>query len=318
MKRRAFIAGIGSAVALPLTSHAQERTRRVGALILGNADAEAFGKELRQGLASAGYVEGRNLQVDIRSAQGRLELLPQLAAELVATRVDVLFALYTPCARAAQQATRDIPIVSILANPVETGFIASLSRPGGNFTGVSMLAAEAHGKCVEVWADMLPGIRKVAALINTRDPFTPLLLEKIELSGKEAGVEIVTARAGGLDELEPAITAAQAAGAQALVMQGSLSSRAVSELSLKHRLPAASFTRSFSEVGGLFSYGPDATDAFQRGTSFVIRVLQGGKPADMPVEQATKFELVINMKTAKVLNVSVPPMLLARADEVIE
>ncbi len=292
--------------------------RRVGALILGNADAEAFGKEVREGLAKAGYVEGRNVQLDIRSAQGRLELLPQLAAELVASRVDVLVALYTPCARAAQQATRDIPIVAIVANPVETGIIASLARPGGNITGVSLLAAEAHGKCVEVFAEMLPGIRKVAALGNTRDPFMPLLLEKIHASGKAANVEIVTVTAGGIEELEPAITKALAEGAKALVMQGSLPSRIVTELALKHRLPAASFTRSFPEVGGLMSYGPDATDSFQRGTYFVIKVLQGGKPAEIPAEQATKFELVLNLKTAKTLDIAMPPMLLARADTVIE
>jgi putative ABC transport system substrate-binding protein len=318
MRRRDFIAGLGGAAAWPLAGRAQERVRRVGALILGNADADAFGKELREGLAKAGYREGRNVQLDIRSAQGRLELLPQLAAELVAAKVDVLVALYTPCARAAQQATREIPIVAIVANPVETGLIAGLARPGGNITGVSLLAAEAHGKCVEVFAEMLPGVRKVAALGNTRDPFMPVLLEKIYLSGKATGVDIVTVTAGGTDEIEPAIAAAIRGGARALVMQGSLPSRIVSEMAMKHRLPAASFTRSFAEVGGLVSYGPDATDSFRRGTHFVVRVLEGAWPADMPAEQATKFELVINLKTAKALGVSVPATLLARADETIE
>jgi putative ABC transport system substrate-binding protein len=317
MRRRDVIAGLGAAAALPLVARAQGM-RRVGALILGNADAEAFSKELRDGLAKAGYVEGRNVQLDIRSAQGRLDLLPSLATGLVAARVDVLVALYTPCARAAQHATRDIPIVAIVANPVETKIIASLARPGGNITGVSLLAAEAHGKCVEVFADMLPGIRKVAALGNTRDPFMPLLLEKIHASGKAANVEIVTVTAGGIDELEPAITKALAEGVQALVMQGSLPSRIVTQLALKHRLPAASFTRSFAEVGGLFSYGPDATDSFQRGTYFVIKILQGGKPAEIPAEQATKFELVINLKTANALAITIPKDVLLRADEVIQ
>jgi putative tryptophan/tyrosine transport system substrate-binding protein len=320
MRRREFITLLGGAAASPLAARAQqrERMRHVGALILGNADADAFRKELREGLSKAGYVEGRNVQIDVRSAQGKLELLPRLAGELVAAKVDVLVALYTPCARDAQQATRDIPIVAIVANPVETGFIASLARPGGNITGVSLMAAEAHGKCVEVFADMLPSARKVAALGNASDPFMPLFLDKVRLSAKETGVEIITVMVRSADEIEQAFTTIAKEGAQALVMQGSLPSRAVAELALKHRLPAATFTRSFPEVGGLMSYGPDATDSFRRGVYFVIKVLEGAKPAEIPAEQPTKFELVINLKTAKALGISVPATLLARADDVIE
>ena len=320
MRRRKFLSLVGgAAAALPFTAHAQQvQVRRVGALILGNADAEAFRKEMREGLSKAGYMEGRNVLFDIRSAQGRLDLLPQLASELVAAKVDVLVALYTPCARAAQQATRDIPIVAIVANPVETGLIASLAQPGGNITGVSLMAAEAHGKCVEVFGDMLSSLRKVAALGNASDPFMPLFLEKVHLSGKAAGIEILPVTVRSADEIEAAFANILKDGAGALVMQGSLPSRTVAELALKHRLPAATFTRSFPEVGGLMSYGPNATDSFQRGVYFVIKILQGGKPADIPAEQPTKFELVINLNTAKALNLTVPPTLLARADEVIE
>ena len=320
MKRRSFLTLLGGAAATwPVAARAQQpKMRRVGALILGNADAEAFGKEMRDGLSKAGYVEGRNILFDIRSAQGRIDLLPTLAAELVAAKVDVLVALYTPCARAAQQATRDIPIVAIIANPVETGFIASLARPGGNITGVSLMAAEAHGKCVEVFGDMLPSVRKVAALGNANDPFMPLFLEKIRLSAKAAKIDIIEAKVRGADEIEGAFASVVKDGAGALVMQGSLPSRTVADLALKQRLPAGSFARSFAEVGGLMSYGPNATDSFQRGVYFVIKILQGGKPAEIPVEQPTKFELVINLKTAKILGLTVPPALLARADEVIE
>jgi putative tryptophan/tyrosine transport system substrate-binding protein len=319
MRRRQFIAFAGSAAVWPFATQAQQtRIRRVGALILGNADAEAFGKEMREGLSKAGYVEGQNVQFDIRSAQGQLDLLPKLAAELVASKADVIVALYTPCARAAQQATRDIPIVAIIANPVETGFITNLARPGGNITGVSLMAAEAHGKCVEVFGDMLPSVRKVAALGNASDPFMALFLEKMHLSGKAAGVEIATVTVRKADEIEAAFASIQEQGAGALVMQGSLPSRVVADLAIKQRLPAASFTRSFVEVGGLMSYGPNATDSFQRGVYFVIKILQGGKPADIPAEQPTKFELVINLKTAKALGIVMPPSLLARADEVIE
>jgi putative ABC transport system substrate-binding protein len=319
MRRREFVALVGGAAAWPAVARAQQtRMRGVGALILGNADAEAFRKEMREGLSKAGYIEGRNVQFDIRSAQGRLDLLPKLAVELVASKVDVIVALYTPCARAAQQATRDIPIVAIVANPVETGFIASLARPGGNITGVSLMAAEAHGKCVEVFGDMLPSVRKVAALGNASDPFMALFLEKMHLSGKAAGIEIATVTVRKADEIEAALASIQAQGAGALVMQGSLPSRLVADLAMKLRLPAASFTRSFVEVGGLMSYGPNATDSFQRGVYFVIKILQGGKPAEIPAEQPTKFELVVNLKTAKALGITVPPTLLARADEVIE
>ena len=318
MRRRDFIAGLVSAAAMPLAGRAQQRVRHVGALILGNADAESFRKELREGLSKAGYIEGQNVQFDIRSAQGRLDLLPGLAAELVAAKADVIVALYTPCARAAQRATRDIPIIAIVANPVETGLIASLSRPGGNITGVSLMAAEAHGKCVEVLADMLPGTRKVAALGNASDPFMPLFLERVQLSGKVAKVEIVTVAVRNAGEIEAAFAKMLKDGAQAMVMQGSLPGRTVAELALKQRLPAASFTRSFAEVGGLMSYGPNATDSFRRGVYFVIKILQGARPAELPAEQPTKFELVFNSKTAKALGITLPPTLLARADEVID
>lgn len=320
MRRRDFIkAGTILAASWPVAAHAQSaKMHRVGALILGNADAEAFQKELREGLSQRGYFEGRNVQLDIRSAQGRMERLPELAAELVAARVDVIVALYTPSARAAQQATRDIPIVAIVANPVETGIIASLARPDGNITGVSLMAAEAHGKCVEVFADMLPSVQKIAALGNASDPFMPLFLEKVQLSGKASRIEIAPLSVRSADELPEAFATIQKAGAGALIMQGSLPSRTIAELALKQRLPAGTFTRSFPEVGGLMSYGPNATDSFRRGVHFVIKVLQGGRPAEIPVEQPTKFELVINITSARALGIAIPQTLLARADDVIE
>jgi putative ABC transport system substrate-binding protein len=165
---------------------------------------------------------------------------------------------------------------------------------------------------------MLPSLQKIAALGNASDPFTPLFLEKVHLSGKAAGIEIAPVTVRGPDEIEAAFTTVVKGGAGALVMEGSLPSRIVAEIALKQRLPAASFMRSFAEVGGLMSYGPNATDSFQRGVYFVIKILQGGKAAEIPAEQPTKFELVINLKTAKALGLEVPPTLLARADEVIE
>lgn len=318
MRRREFIALASGVAAWPLKSHAQPGIRRIGALILGNADAEAFQRELREGLAKAGYVAGQNVEFDIRSANGMPERLPVLAAELVNSKPDVIVALYTPSARAAQKATQEIPIVAIVANPVETGIIASLTRPGSNITGVSLMAAEAHGKCVEVFSEMLPTAKKVAALCNLSDPFMSLFLEKVQVSGKTAGIEILPVMVRGVAELDMAFANIHNAGAGALVMQGSLPSRVVAELSLKQRLPAATFTRSFPEVGGLMSYGPNATDSFQRGVYFVIKILQGGKPAEIPAEQPTKFELVINLATAKALDLTIPQSLIARADDLIE
>jgi putative tryptophan/tyrosine transport system substrate-binding protein len=320
MRRREFIAGIGSAAAWPVVVRAQQpKVRRVGALLLGNADAEAFRTEMRETLRASGYVEGQNVLFDFRSAAGRLDLLPEQAAQLVALQVDVIVALFTPCALAAQKATPDIPIVVIAANPVEMGLVKSLARPGGNITGVSLMAAESHGKCVELFRDMLPTAQRIAALGNGADPSWHEIIEQVQLAGKLTGVEIdpvIVVR--GPEDIDSAFAAMRTAGADAVVVQGSFSTKAVADLALKHRLPTATVPRAFAEVGGLMSYGASGPETFRRSASFVIKILQGGSPNDMPVEQPTKFELVINLKSAKALGLSVPPTLLARADEVIE
>jgi len=319
VQRRDIIKASSLAAAWPVAARAQPvQMHRIGVLTLGNVESDVFRKDLQEELLKAGYVEGRNVLVDARSAQGRPDLLPVLAAELVAAKVDVLVALLTPSARAAQQATRDVPIVVLTANAVETGIIASLARPGGNITGVSMMAAEAHGKCVEVLSDMLPSVRKVAALGNASDPFMPLFLEHVHLSAKAAGIEIVEASVRSAEQIEAALASVVKDGARALVMQGSLPARMVADFALKQRLPSASFSRSFPDLGGLLSYGANSSDMYRRSVSFVIKILRGAKPADIPAEQPTKFDLVINLRTAKALGINVPPTLLARADDVIE
>jgi putative ABC transport system substrate-binding protein len=318
VRRRTFVGGLSAVAATAWTFSARaQQPKRIGALILGNADAEAFEKAMREGLAKAGYIDGVSVVLDVRSAQGRIDLLPGLASELVAAKVDVLVALYTPCARAAREATREIPIVAIIANPVETGFMASLARPGGNITGVSMMAAEAHGKCVEALRDTLPALRKVAALGNESDSFMPLFFERVYLSGKEAGVEIAPVTVRRPEEIAKAFETIIATGAGAVVMQGSLPSRIVAGLALTHRLAAASITRSFCEVGGLISYGPNAADSFQRGVNFVVKILRGANAAELPAEQPTKFELLLNLTTAKALGITVPLDVLAAAEELI-
>ena len=321
MKRREFITVIGSAAAWPLTVRAQpSKVARIGVLYIGLADSESFKKELREGLRELGYLEGQNISFEFRSAEGKLDRLPELASELVRLKVDVIVALYVPSGLAAKQATREIPIVIIAADPVETGIVASLARPGGNITGVSLMSAVLIGKCVELFRDMLATTRKVALLTNASDPlFAKLILDQTELAGRITGIEIqpITVR-GPDEELDAAFAAMTTGRADALVIQGSLSTRRIADLALAHHLPAASTTRAFADVGGLMSYGADGPALFRQGAKFVHRILQGQQPNDLPIEQPTTFELAINLKTAKAIGLSVPPDLLSIADEVIE
>jgi ABC-type uncharacterized transport system substrate-binding protein len=321
MQRRKFITLLGGAVvSWPLAARAQQtKVYRIGALLIGNAEVNSFRTELQEGLRQAGYVEGRDILFEFRIAEEKLDRLPKLAAELVALRVDVIVALYTPCALAAQQATREIPIVAVSADPVVTGLVASLARPGGNITGISLLALEMHAKCVELFHDMLPAIHRVAALGNGADPASKPFLEHIQVAGKITSIEIAPAimvRAPG--EIDAAFAAMKKEGAGAVVVQGSLASKNTAELALKHGLPSATFTRSFAEAGGLMSYGTRAADVFRQSAVFVNKILQGEKPGIIPIEQPTRFELVVNLKTAKALGLTVPKSFLARADEVIE
>jgi putative tryptophan/tyrosine transport system substrate-binding protein len=226
--RRKFITLLGSAsVAWPRVVGAQQKKlSRIGALVLGNADAELFRAELEEGLRSSGYIEGQNVLLEFRSAEGKPERLPELAAELVALKVDVIVAVYTPCAFAAQRATRQIPIVILAGNPVETGLVSSLARPGGNITGISLVAAELHGKCVELFRDMLPSVRRVAALGNLADPSMKLILDQVQIAGKATGIEIAPSLSvRGPGEIDAALAAMKNDEAGAVVIQGSLSTR---------------------------------------------------------------------------------------------
>src|SRR2546423_3623395 len=320
MQRRDFITLLGGAIAAPGAALAQPtKVYRVGVLLLGNADAASFQTQLSEGLGKSGYLENQNLLLEFRSAEGKLDLLPRLAAELVALKVDVIVALLTPCALAAQKATRDIPLVVVSGDPVGSGLVATMARPGGNVTGVSLMGAEMHGKCVELFRDIFPSVRRIAVLLNNEDPFSKPILEQVQLAGRATGIEIAPyVRVRGQDEIDTAFAAIKEAGAGAVVVQGSLTTKAVAEFALKHGLPAAAQTRSFAEVGGLISYGADGPQVFRQSTAFVTKILRGGNPADMPVEQPTKFELVVNLRTAKALGITIPESFLLRADEVIE
>jgi len=321
MKRREFITLLGGAAAWPLTANTQQsRVARIGALYIGLADAESFKKELREGLRELGYLEGQNIAFEFRSAEGKLDRLPELAAELVRLKVDVIVGLYVPSALAAKQATSEIPIVIVAADPVETGIVAGLARPGGNITGVSLMSAVMIGKCVELFRDMLAATRQIAVLTNSADPlFAKLVLDEAERAGSITGIKIQPIMVRGPDEeLDAAFAAMTRAQANAVVIQGSLSTKRVADLALQHRLPAASTTRAFVDAGGLMSYGADGPALFRLGARFVHKILQGRQPNDLPIEQPTKFELAVNLKTAKAMGLTIPESFLLRADALIE
>ena len=319
MKRREFITLLGGAAAWPITAQSQpDRLRRIGILLMGNAEAASLRTELRDSLRKSGYIEGQNLQFEARSAEGNLDLLPRLAAELVAAKVDVIVAQFTPSAVAAKRATTEIPIVFYAGNPLGTGIVPSLARPGGNLTGLSILGAELQAKCVELLHDMLPSLRRIAALGYASDPFSKQFEELVQLAGRATGIETPTMMLNGPHEIDDAFEAMARAQAGGVIVQGPFSTKQVADLALKHRLASASNFRSFPEAGGLMSYGYQGSALYQHMALLVQKVLQGNKPADMPVEQPTKFELVINLKTAKALGLDVSQNLLSIADEVIE
>jgi putative ABC transport system substrate-binding protein len=321
MRRREFIAALGGAAAVwPLAAHAQQpKVPTIGALVIGNINPEQFWREFRQGLRDLGYVEGQNIRFEFRSAEGHLDRLPELAAELVRLKVDIIVTWFTPTALAAKQATHEIPIVMAeTGDPVGTGLVASLPRPGGNVTGMAAATAELAGKCVQLIRDMLPSARRVTALANATDPFSKPFLEQIELGGEATGTTINPVRISSSEEFETAFASMEKDRPDAVIVQPSLPTIRAAELALKHRVPAVSVPRWFAEGGGLMSYSPRFVVLFRKAAVYVDKILKGAQPADLPVEQPTHFELIINMKTAKSLGIDVPPTLLARADEVIE
>jgi len=322
MRRREFIRIVGSSAAMwPLAAFAQQpKLARIGALYIGTADAETFKNELREGMRELGYVEGQNIAFEFRSAEGKLDRLPELAADLVRLKVDVIVALYVPPSLAAKQATRDIPIVVIVGDPVETGIVPSLARPGGNITGVSLMASALNGKSVELFRDMLPSARRVGVLGHATNPvFAKAMLDEVLLAGRPTGIEIQpVVMVNGPDELENAFATMVRERADAVVVQGSLAIKPVTDMALKYRVPTASTARVFAEIGGLMSFGADGPTSFRHGARFVQRILQGKQPKDIPIEQPTKFDLAINLKTAKAIGLTIPEAFLQRADALIE
>jgi putative ABC transport system substrate-binding protein len=321
MRRRDLLtalAGGAATVASPRAGRAQQpRVPLIG--VLDGGDPRPLLSEFGRGLRDLGYIEGQNIQIEVRSAAGKSELLPALADELVRRKVDVIVARLTPPVRAAKEATQTIPIVMAPAGaPLETGLIASLSRPGGNITGLSITSVEASGKRLQLMHELLPSLRRVAMLANAADPISKALIAEAERDAPSLGLQINPILVNGSEEIEIAFGAMDKQQVGAVIMQSSLPEKSIVLLALKHRLPLISTTRSAVDGGALMSYAGRLADAYREAAVYVDKILKGAKPADLPVQQPTKFELVINLKTANALGLTVPQSLLARADEVIE
>src|SRR5215510_9534398 len=328
MRRRDFIALVGGAIACPMGVSAQQqagKVPRIGFLSLTSpSDRPPLFDAFRQGLRGLGWIEGQNIVIDYRYAEDRVDRLPDLAAELVQLKVHVIVSWGTQGVTAAKNATETIPIVMIaVRDPVGTGLIASLARPGGNVTGVSGYAGlEIVAKQLELLKEIVPKLRRVAILSNPTNAYHQLAIREVNVQARSLGVQLQLLEARGPNEFDGAFAAMakERVGALLVLSDAMLNSHAtrLADLAARSRLPAAYGVRESVEAGGLMSYGPSFLDLFRRSTTFVDKILKGAKPAELPVEQPTEFELVINMKTAKALGLTIPPSVLLRADHVIE
>jgi putative ABC transport system substrate-binding protein len=314
--------------AAPLAASAQQAAKvaRIGYLAVDRAASPHMTEAFLQGLRDLGYVEGRNVVIEYRDAEGKLERLPALAAELVALKVDVIVAGGTPQAVAAKQATRTVSIVFAAAgDPVTSGLVTSLARPGGNVTGLSALTPELVGKCLEQLKQAVPRVSRVAVLWQPGaypERTAKDMLKGAEVAGRALGVRLQVVEARGPADFDRAFSDMTRARAGALTVLPStmfiIERRRLVDLAAKTRLPAVYAYREFVDAGGLMAYGADLADLFRRAATYVDKILKGAKPGDLPIEQPTRFELVINLKTAKALGLTIPPSLLLRADQIIE
>jgi putative ABC transport system substrate-binding protein len=310
----------------PLAAGAQQpkKVPRIGVLWpYSPTVASPFAEAFRQGLHGLGYVEGQNIALEQRWAEGRFDRLPSLAAELVRLNVDVIVTASTPAVQAAQQATRMIPIVmTVVSDPVESDFVASLARPGGNVTGLSLMHPELSGKRLQLLKEVVPKVSRVAVLSDPSNPITPPLLRETEAAARALGVQLQLVEARGPTEFDSGFSAMTRGRAGALVvLPNSIfqnERRRIAALAAKSRVPAIYAWREAVDAGGLMAYGANLPDIFRRAATYVDKILKGAKPADLPVEQPTRFELVINLKTAKALGLTIPQSVLIRADQVIQ
>jgi putative tryptophan/tyrosine transport system substrate-binding protein len=324
MKRRDFITLLGGAATWPLAARAQQsgKLHAIGLLSVGSMTTGVFAA-FHDGLRELGWIEGKNLLIERRFAENRIERLPDLAAELVRLNVDVIVGFGTPPPLAAKRATTTIPIVMAAAgDPVGSGLVASLARPGGNVTGMSLMAPDLAGKRLELLKELVPRLARVAVIWNAANPYPALVFKETQAAGRTLGIEVQSLEVRGSNDFDGAFEAARRQRPEALItVEDPLTithRKLIVDFTAEQRLPAVHGVREFVAAGGLLSYGASLDDLFRRAAGYVDKILKGVKPADLPVLQPTKFELVINLKTAKALGLEVPPMLLARADEVIE
>jgi len=324
MNRRETIIALVALGGVPLAAEAQQAAKiaRIGYLSSSLADGLHTTEAFRQGLRDLGYVDGSNVAIEYRDAEGKLERLPALAAELVALKVDVILAAGSLLALAAKQATKTIPIVFAAApDPVTDGLVTSLARPGGNVTGLSNLAPELVGKRLELLTQAVPGVSRIAVLWQPGGA-GERTLQAAEAATRPLGVRLQFVEARGPDDFDRAFSDMTSARAGALTVFGGAmflnERRRLVDLVAKNRLPAVYVVREYVDAGGLMSYGPNIADNYRRAATYVDKILKGAKPADLPVEQPTKFELIVNLKTAKSLGLTIPQSVLLRADKVIE
>jgi putative ABC transport system substrate-binding protein len=326
LNRREFVSTLGfGLLAGPIAAEAQaEKVYRIG--YLGNS-SPALEPDLvgafREGLRDLGYAEGQNILIEYRWAEGRYDRLPDLAAELVRLKVDVILTSGTPGALAAKRATQTIPIVmAVIGDAVEAGLVPSLARPGGNITGLTRISPEMDGKRLELLKGIVPRLSHVAILLNPVNPVTSLHWKEVQAPAKALFLKLEPVEVKAAEEFEAAFAAVGRQRPGALFVLGDrflLAHRAqIVDFAARRTLPAMYPYREFVDAGGLIAYAPSSPDMFRRSATFVDKILKGAKPADLPIEQPTKFELVINLKTAKALGLTIPPSLLLRADQVIQ
>jgi putative ABC transport system substrate-binding protein len=323
MRRRQFIAALsGAALAWPLGVRAQQtrKGRRIGFLRYPSPQDHHFAA-FQQGLRDLGHSVGEDLLIEERYARGRPEQLPLLAAELARLDLDLVVVDGTPTALAARQAMPRTPIIFVLAaDPIHDGLAASLARPGGNLTGLTFLATDLTAKRLQLLKEAIPGVARVGVLYNPRLGFSPAMLGEVQRAGPHLGLQVEEAPADRPEALAGAFAAAARLDALLTLNDGMFFAQRtrIVELTLQHRLPALHPEREYVEAGGLMSYGPSLADLFRRAASYVDRILRGAKPGDLPIQQPTKFELIVNLRTAKTLGLALPESIPLRADEVIE
>ena len=325
MRRREFITLIGGAVAWPIAARAQQAPMPIiGFLSPTSADTNAeYLRTFREALKQTGYIEGRNVTIEYRWAENQMDRLPTLAAELVRLRVAVIAAAAQPAAFAAKAVTTTIPVVFILSDdPVRLGLVTSIARPVGNLTGVNFLNVEMTTKRLELLRALVPGALRVAVLVNPTNPNAETIVRDVEAAARAMGLQIQVHKAGTIGEIDAAFATFTREQPDALFVATDPFFRArraqLALLAAHHRTPATYAFRDYAEAGGLMSYGASLNDAFRQVGEYSGRILNGTKPTDLPVVQSSKFELIINLKSARMLGLTVPPSLLAIADEVIE